>query len=104
VPITTFMLKYLLIIPPFRLGYALVMSLVSIPLLGLLVAMSQAWERASFLQFALALIGVPVALSGYVFISLTTTHSRSEKMLKLAICDSFPFSHMIAQPEERLTL
>jgi len=97
VPVTTFSLRWLLAIPPLRMVYALVMSMVSIPLLGSLVLLSRTWDRAPVLRLPLALVGVPIALISYVFVVLTTTHSRGEKILKLAICEAFPFSHRIAE-------
>lgn len=72
------------------------MTLISLPLLGSLVALSQTWERASLLRAPLAVVGVPLALVGYIFVALITSPTREDKMLKLAICDSFPFSHLAA--------
>jgi len=94
VPITTFVLKCLMALPPLRFLYALVMSVISIPLLGSLIFMSRLWRKAPILRPILAAIGITLALLGYLLFSLTANPTRQDKMVKLAICDSFPFSHV----------
>jgi hypothetical protein len=95
IPITTASLGCLIAIPPIGLAYVLIMTLVWAPLSGLLIGMSHLWERVSLLQPLLALIGIPLALIGGIFISLMPNPDREDKIIKLAICDSFPFSHKV---------
>ena len=82
-------------LPPFKWAYAVVMSLLSIPSLGLLIIMSRTWERLPLLRLPLALIGVPVALLSYVTVCLSAVSNRADKRYKLTLCDSFPYSHMV---------
>lgn len=95
VPLTTLLIKGLSLLPPFRWTYAVAMSLVSIPLLGLLIVMSRTWERVPLLQLPMAFVGIPVALLSYMVVCLAAGPSRADKGYKLSLCDSFPYSHMV---------
>lgn len=95
IPITTTSLGCLVAIPPIGLIYVLIMTLIWMPLSGLLIGMSRLWERVPLLQPLLALIGIPLALIANIFISLMPNPDREDKVIKLAISDSFPFSHKV---------
>ena len=99
IPITTASLGCLVAIPPIGLAYVAIMTLIWMPLSGLLIGMSRLWERVPLLQPLLAFVGIPLALIGNIFISLTPNPDRQDKMIKLAICDSFPLSHQVIKAE-----
>jgi len=75
----------LLLLPLSLIWIVLFMS----PLLGL----SWLWEKAPLLRFPLAIIGIPVAALGYVYVLCIPSMGEQDSMdVKLNICRSWPFS------------
>ena len=65
-----------------------------LPLLGL----SYVYENVKFLQPIAAIIGIPIAIVGEIFVSLIPSMGENDsKMAKLLSIGSFPFTYSISQ-------
>ena len=99
----------LLLVPPvtFILGLAvmitfsvllMVFSIVWFPLLGIILGSSWLWLKAPILRPILFLPGIIVALISNVYVSLIPDMGEKyQKLLKLAFCDSWPYSLLVFQ-------
>ena len=99
--ITTFILGLLvslsfgLLLWPLSLVWVVLFFL---PLLGL----SYLWERVTLIKPIIALIGIPLAILGTIFVCLMPSMGEIEsRVVKLICCQSFPYSWRFQQFEKK---
>ena len=90
-----------LIVLPFVLPlYLLTVTLMWLPLSRVLVGTSVLWEKIPLLRPLLALIGIPIAIVADMIIGLLPNPDKEDKLVKLAICDSWPFSQRVIRAQQ----
>jgi len=99
----------LIIVPPFTfiLGILaavtfgvllMVLSVVWLPLMGLILGSSWLWIKAPITRPFLLLPGVVVAVVADVYVSLIPDMGEKyQKLLKMGLCDSWPYSYLVFQ-------
>lgn len=76
----------------------LLLSAIWFPLLGIILGSSWLWLRAPISRPVLILPGVIVAVVSDVYVSLVPDMGEKyQKLLKLGICDSWPYSLIVFQ-------
>ena len=80
--------------------YLLTLTLMWLPLSRLLVGTSVLWEKIPLLRPVLALIGIPIAIVADMIIGLLPNPDKENKLVKLAICDSWPFSQRAIRAQQ----
>ena len=94
VPISTFVLGLLVSISfgLLLIVISLVWSCFYLPLLGL----SFLWEKYKILRPLASIIGIPVAISGYIFVGLMPSMGENDsKMAKWLSATAFPFTYSL---------
>ena len=74
----------------------MLLSVIWFPLLGVILGSSWLWLRAPILRPVLILPGVVVAVVSDIYVSLVPDMGEKyQKLLKLGICDSWPYSLIV---------
>jgi hypothetical protein len=61
--------------------------------LGPLLGLSYIYEKVSFLRIPISIIGIPIAVSGYIFSALMPSMGETEsRVSKLLLCHCFPYT------------
>lgn len=94
VPIFTFVLGALVTI---SFGTLLMLfSVIWFPFLGILLGSSWLWLKISILRPILLLPGAIIAVVTFFYVSLIPDMGEKyQKVLKLGICDSWPYSYLV---------
>lgn len=96
VPLTTFILGILVTL---TFGLLLIiLSLVWLPLFGLILGSSWLWIKVPLTRPILFLPGVIIAVVSEFYVSLVPDMGEKyQKLLKLGLCDSWPYSFLVYQ-------
>jgi hypothetical protein len=98
VPLFTFAGGLLVGIPIIGLVFALLYDTLQFLFRLCLVGTGRLWDRVPLLRVPLALVGIPLAVLGYVVTTLTpgtNAQVKYEKAFTAAMCDGWPLSHSI---------
>jgi hypothetical protein len=74
--------------------------------LGPLLSLSYVYEKVGFLRIPVSIIGIPIAVLGYLFSALLPSMGETDsKMSKLLLCHSFPYSwHFLQFSKTKLSI
>ena len=95
IPLFTFIGGLLFSIPIVGLPFTVLHDTLYWLLVQFVLRSSYLWDRVPPLRLPLALVGVPVSVLGYVFMSLTPALNPEVKLKKYALgsmCDGWPLS------------
>lgn len=97
-PVSTLILGLVFRLPLVGLIPLLALSIIWLPLMGLLLATSWLWVKIPILRPILLVPGVLLANVTFAYVSLVPDMGEKyQKVLKLGLCDSWPFSYLTFQ-------